>query len=147
MGRFDVKRRKAAALFLLVLCAAMAVSMLNTPEKRTLRMFTRHREALEDEVSTYMERGRMGSELGLTFNYWDGEQPIVEYIAVSRRAASASRYYGFFYSFDGEPVSFQNAGESLTPVSKETWEWSGAGGHYGLVRRLNTNWFYFEAEL
>lgn len=53
----------------------------------------------------------------------------------------------FFYSFDNEPVPFQNADESLIPVSEQEWKWIGEGDNRGIVRRLDTNWFYFEAFL
>ena len=66
---------------------------------------------------------------------------------VNHRIVSASQYYGFFYSFDNEPVPFQNADESLIPVSEQEWKWIGEGDNRGIVRRLDTNWFYFEAFL
>lgn len=141
-----MKHKKAFALLLLCAVTAAAAAA-NTPEQKTIRCFNRHRETLESEIAECLETGRAGSELDLLCNYWDGEHPVVEYIAVRQGLVPASRYYGFFYSFDGSPVSFQNAGEPLTPVSEEAWTWRGAGDNHGLVRRLDANWFYFEAEL
>ena len=74
-------------------------------------------------------------------------QFIIEYLVVNHRIVSASQYYGFFYSFDNEPVPFQNADESLIPVSEQEWKWIGEGDNRGIVRRLDTNWFYCEAFL
>lgn len=142
-----MKHKKAAVLLLLFVCVLIAVSVADTPEKRTIRYFHNHRAALEDDISNTIETGRAASKLNTTFNYWDGEHPIVEYIVVSRGIVSASRYYGFFYSFDNEPVSFQNSEEPLTPISEQEWEWSGEGDNHGIVRRLDANWFYFEAAL
>ena len=113
-----MKHKKAAVLLLLFVCVLIAVRVADTPEKRTIRYFHNHRAALEDDISNTIETGRATSKLNTTFNYWDGEHPIVEYIVVSRGIVSASRYYGFFYSFDNEPVSFQNSEEPLTPISE-----------------------------
>ena len=142
-----MKRKTVFALALLLLCTAVITAAANTPEKRTLRLFNRYRETLESEIAACLETGQIGSELPLTFNYWDGEHPVVEYIAAGQGLAPSSRYYGFFYSFDGTPVSFQNAGAPLTETSEETWTWRGEGDNRGLVRRLDGKWFYFEAEL
>lgn len=142
-----MKRKRMWILLLLFVCMAIAAGAANSPEKRTLRFFDRHREALEEDIAVCMETGQASSTLNLIFNYWDGAHPVVEYIAVSRGLGSASAYYGFFYSFDGEPVSFQNAGEPLTAVSEQEWTWNGDGDDHGLVRRLDVNWFYFEAML
>ncbi len=142
-----MKHKKAVILFSLLACIMIFVGVTNTPEKRTIRYFNSHRATLENEVLNSLETGRAGSELNLTFNYWDGEHPIIEYIVVRSGIVPASKYYGFFYSFDNEPVSFQNANEALTPISEQAWEWNGEGDNHGTVRRLDTNWFYFEAAL
>lgn len=132
---------------MLLVCTIVFVGVMNTPEKRTIRYFNTHRSALENEVLNGIKTGDAGSELNLTYHYWDGEHPIMEYIVVSSGIVPASKYYGFFYSFDDEPVSFQNSGEELTPVSEQEWEWRGEGDNHGTVRRLDTKWFYFEAAL
>lgn len=142
-----MKRKKAAVLFFLLVCVLIAVRAADTPEKRTMRYFNSHRAALEEDISNTAETGRASSKLNVTFNYWDGEHPIMEYIVVGSGIVPASRYYGFFYSFDNEPVSFQNSNESLTPLSDREWEWNGEGDNHGIVRRLDANWFYFEAAL
>ncbi|MCI8809518.1 MAG: hypothetical protein HFF84_05185 [Oscillibacter sp.] len=142
-----MKHKKGIALLLLLFCVAIVVSAINTPEKRTIRYFNSHRIILEEDIMNTIETGQASSRLKLTFNYWDGEHPIVEYIVVNSGIVSASQYYGFFYSFDNEPVSFQNADESLIPISEQEWNWIGEGDNRGIVRRLDTNWFYFEAFL
>ena len=142
-----MKHKKGIALLLLLFCVAIVVSAINTPEKRTIRYFNSHRIILEEDIMNTIETGQASSRLNITFNYWDGEHPIVEYIVVNSGIVSASQYYGFFYSFDNEPVSFQNADESLIPISEQEWNWIGEGDNRGIVRRLDTNWFYFEAFL
>ena len=142
-----MKRKKAAVLFFLLVCVLIAVRAADTPEKRTMRYFNSHRAALEEDISNTAETGRASSKLNVTFNYWDGEHPIMEYIVVGSGIVPASRYYGFFYSFDNEPVSFQNSNEPLTPLSDREWAWNGEVDNHGIVRRLDANWFYFEAAL
>ena len=132
-----MKHKKGIALLLLLFCVAIVVSAINTPEKRTIRYFNSHRIILEEDIMNTIETGQASSRLNLTFNYWDGEHPIVEYIVVNSGIVSASQYYGFFYSFDNEPVSFQNADESLIPISEQEWNWIGEGDNRGIVRSLS----------
>lgn len=142
-----MKHKKALILFLLFVCLLIVAGLANSPSKRTIRYFNRHRAILEDDILKTLETGQATSKLNITFNYWDGEYPIIEYIVVNRGIVPASEYYGFFYSFDNEPVSFQNSNLPLTQISEIEWIWNGKGDNHGTVRRLDTNWFYFEAEL
>ena len=144
-----MKYKKAVFLGVVLVCLGiLAAGVGNTPEKRTVRWFHHHREALEDDILSSLETGRaVSSRSEVSVNYWDGEHPVMEYLVVGCGIAPASKYYGVFYSFDGEPVSFQNAGEPLTPGPEGEWTWSGAGDNHGMVRRLDANWFYFEAAL
>lgn len=142
-----MKYKKGRVLFLLLACAIIFLSMINSPEKRTLRYFKNYRAALEIEALNFIESGQIRNDVNIPFDYWDGEHPIVEWVVVGSGVVPASKYYGFFYSFDDQPVSFQNAGEPLVPISEQEWEWSGEGDNHDVVRRLDTNWFYFEAAL
>ena len=139
------KRRILIAGAALALCALAAALIFNTPERRTVRFFERHREILEEDAAAAREGGRAASRLDLTVNLWEGEHPILEYIVVSTGLAPSSRYHGFFYSFDGVPAAFQNADAALRAAADGAWEWRGAGDNHGRVRRLEGNWFYFEA--
>ena len=143
-----MQKRKILVISALIICAAVAAAVIfGSPEKRTLRYFNAHREALEEDILNFNETGHASSSLDITFNYWDGENPIVEYIVVGRGIVSASHYYGFFYSFSGEPAAFQNVDAELTETSGREWTWNGDGDNRGYVRRLDGNWFYFEAKL
>jgi len=84
-------------------------------------------------------------ELGIKATYWNGEHPIIEYTIGAKGLVSSSRYYGIFYSFDDVPVAFQNANVSLIPISDEEWEWKDGGDNRGIVRKIESNWYYFEA--
>ncbi len=142
-----MKHRKLIILFLTFACVMMTAIVTNTPERKTIRYFNSHRAALEDAVLHHMGAGLEDDNAHIRFNYWGGEHPIAEYTVVSRGLVPSSKYYGFFYSYDNVPVAFQNANQSLTPVSDQTWQWNGEGDNHGMVRRLDANWFYFEAAL
>lgn len=142
-----MKHKKVAALLVLFLCLIVVAGIANSPEKRTIRYFNKYREALEEELLNTAGTARVSEKLGIRFHYWDGVHPIAEYTVAGQGIVPASKYYGFFYSFDNEPVSFQNSNVPLVPVSKQEWKWSEEGGNHGIVRRLDENWFYFEAAL
>lgn len=142
-----VKHKRLIILFLSLLCVIITASASNTPERKTIRYFSSHRAALEDAVLHHMGAGLEDDASHIIFNYWGGEHPIAEYIVASRGLVPSSKYYGFFYSYDNIPVPFQNTDEQLTPVSENEWQWNSTGDNHGIVRRLDTNWFYFEAAL
>lgn len=118
--------------------------MVNSPEKETMRYFGANREILQENVLCYETTGQISNELDVKATYWNGEHPIIEYTMATKGLLPSSRYYGFFYSFDDVPVSFQNANDLLIPISDKEWEWKGKGDNKGIVRKIESNWFYFE---
>lgn len=138
-----LKRRYRIFVTVLVVIAFIAAAIYCiSPERRTLHYYQAHKDVLMKDIT---ENEKPTCSLDLTFNYWDGEHPIMEYIVKSRGIVPSSSYYGLFYSYDGQPVSFQNSGAQLIPVSENVWEWHGAGDNHGLVKWIEENWFYFEA--
>lgn len=131
-------------IFLLIVVIGL-IGTVNSPEKRTLRYFNSNRELLQESILNYELTGNMPDMLDIKITYWNGEHPIMEYTIVTGGLVSASQYYGFFYSFDGVPVAFQNANDALIPISDKEWEWKGKGDNQGVVRKIESNWFYFEA--
>ena len=141
-------KKRVLALLAAVLCAAVLITALwCTPEQRTLRWFARNQAELTQDAFSACAGAPLRSTGRVSANYWDGEHPIVEYIVVSRGIVPASSYCGVFYSPDDVPASFQNSGETLSPVSDIEWTWQGDGDNRGLVRALGDHWFYFEARL
>ena len=141
-------KKRIPTLLAAVLCAAvLIVALCITPEQRTLRWFDRNRAELTQDAAAACAGAPLRAAGRVNANFWDGEHPIVEYIVVSRGIVSASSYCGVFYSPDGVPASFQNSGETLTPVSDTEWTWQGEGDNHGTVRALGDGWFYFEASL
>ena len=137
--------KKIILLITVLLSICFVVYFQNTPEKRTVRYFNNHKTALEEDAKKTIEYGHPVNMLNITADYWRGEHSIVEYTVISKGIVSASTYYGFFYSADDVPVSFQNSGCAMNPVSDSKWTWKSNGDNHGLVRRLAPHWFFFEA--
>ena len=141
-------KKRIFALAAALLCAAVLIAAFwRTPEQRTLRWLDRNRAELTETAAAACAGAPMRAAGRVNAHCWDGEHPIVEYVVASRGIVSASSYCGVFYSPDGVPVSFQNSGETLSPVSDTEWTWQGEGDNHGTVRALGENWFYFEASL
>ncbi|MDO4664300.1 MAG: hypothetical protein Q4A59_05390 [Erysipelotrichaceae bacterium] len=128
-------------LAMIIVVVVGAISLSN-PKRKTLNYFHANKETL---ISDIEENETPTCSLDLTYNYWNGEHPIVEYIVDNQGIAPSSKYYGFFYSYDGKPVAFQNANIELVPISDTEWEWHGKGDNHGYVEFIEGNWYYFEA--
>lgn len=61
-----MKHKKGIALFLLLFCVVIVASVINTPEKRTIRYFNSHRATLEEDVLNTIETGQASSRLNVT---------------------------------------------------------------------------------
>ena len=134
--------------WILVLAFAVGAALfLSTPERRVKGYFRSHQEELTQAVARWQMGERLSFDPGLTVNIWDGDHQIVEYLVTGRGFGSSCSYYGFFYSPDGVPVSFQNSGEMLHRLGQYEWSWQGEGDNRGRVELLLPNWYYFEASL
>lgn len=142
-----MKKKISLIIILFLTCIISIICFLNTPEKKTIRYFNNHKTVLEEDAKKTIEYGRPANTLNITADYWRGEHSIVEYTVISKGIVSASTYYGLFYSLDDTPVSFQNSGCAMKPVSDSEWTWNANDDNSGIVRRLAPNWFYFEASL
>jgi len=59
--------------------------------------------------------------------------------------ASASKYYGFYYSPDDVPAAYQNANNILAAVSNNEGEWSDGTDNGGRTIKILKDWYYYEA--
>lgn len=140
-------KKKKGALLLVLLLAAGAVLVLSAPKQRAMGYFYRHSAELEADVAHWQAGEPIRFDPRLTVNVWEGEHKIVEYIVAGRGLAPSGTYYGFFYSPDGVPVSFQNSGEELSQQRQDEWVWQGEGDNRGYVELMRPCWYYFEASL
>lgn len=138
---------KKKGWILVLAFAAGAVLLLSSPERRTKLYFYRHLTELEAEIVQYQAGERLSFDPKLTVNIWSGEHEIVEYLVTGRGFGPSCSYYGFFYSPDGTPVSFQNSGQKLTRQGQYEWTWQGEGDNRGYVELLRPGWYYFQASL
>lgn len=134
--------------WILVLAFVIGAALfLNTPERRTMGYFRIHQEELTQAAARWQRGEELSFDPRLTVNIWEGEHEIVEYIVVSRGLIPSGSYYGFFYSPDGVPVSFQNSGEELKRLGQYAWSWQGEGDNCGYIELIVPQWYYFEASL
>lgn len=130
-------------LMLAVIFVAVIIAMaIFTPKRKTLNYFYANKDILMKDIS---ENKTPACSLDITFHYRHGEHPIMEYVIDGQGLVSSSKYYGFFYSYDGKPVAFQNSDIELVPISETEWEWNEKGDNHGYVEWMEGNWFYFEA--
>lgn len=76
--------------------------------------------------------------------YWDGENPIVEFITCASGIVPSSGYYGLYYSVSGSPAAFQNSDQPLVQ-GQDGLYWQAEGDNWGKTTRLDDHWFTFEA--
>lgn len=140
-----MRKKRTIPAALIVLFLAVVLFATGRPEGRAREFFESNYELLQEDVKRYSLDNPTGECAGAEVQYFDGEYPIVQYSMGSGGLFSGVQYAGVFYSADDVPVSFQNSGEELIAISENEWEWNGAGDNHGLVRRLELNWFYYEA--
>ena len=133
------------AVIISIILLIVIVRTINSPESVTMRYFNAHIEELKAESIEYENNGRISASIDIKRSIWCGEHTIIEYTILSKGFASSSQYYGVFYSPDDVPVSFQNSNIALVQLSNDVWEWKEAGDNRGLVKKMEDNWYYFEA--
>lgn len=147
-----IKKHRGLVIFLALILVFLGWRWQRSqfdPEQQTKRYFYHHMAELEEDIARWQTEGRLSFQPtpGLMVNVWDSEHDIVEYIVVSRGNVPSSTYYGFFYSPDKVPVSFQNSGEALIQRDQYEWDWRGEGDNHGYVELMQPYWYYFEASL
>mgnify|MGYP000134703903 CR=1 FL=1 len=130
-----VLRRHWLAAAVLVVLAVCGAAYMARPRLQAERFVARHGAELEEQIQT---GGTLPEDLDVTL--WDGERPMAEVILF----AWGDTYYGCYYSPDGVPLPFQNAGLPLHE-EKGGWSWATRGDNHGFTAYLEGNWYYFEA--
>ena len=70
---------------------------------------------------------------------------IVQFCYTGFGLVPSSTYYGFYYSPENVPVSFQNTGLPLTTCEDGTWQWSDGTDNGGVTKSIGNGWFYYQA--
>ena len=137
--------------FTIIICCILIIFLLgsllvwyNRPE----RIFIKNQEVLEGVVEEYFQTGIMSVpniKGVVTFNLWENDHRILEFITKGFGVAPASTYKGFYYSVDGIPVAFQGINETLILEVDNWWHWKGEGDNGGRTKCITGNWYVFEA--
>ena len=139
-------RKQIAALglallpvYLLAACGAgFGGEQILWTENRVKRFVSEHHTALEQAYQTEVVPAGIGYE---TFNIWDGEHPMMEFILFTHWGT----YCGCYYSPDDVPLPFQNVEVGLTQTGETEWTWREKGDNHGTTRKIMDKWYYFEA--
>ena len=142
--------RKKPALFVIPLLLVLAGFLFlhcTTPERSVMRYYRRHIDTIRSDVERHLSTGdALPLPKGIASITETEEDPrIIEYTLSGRGLGPSTSYCGFYYSEDDTPASFHGYGTSLTEISDSEWKWTGEGDNHGYTRRLEKNWFYFEA--
>ncbi len=143
-----MKKLKKWALILLVLGLALALWRFAADRERAVARFVRHHQTQLTELAEGWlaagtgDRRFKGVEVE---GICPGEHPIVQFFYGGWGIVPSSTYYGFFYSPDDVPVSYQNSSAPVRPDGEDRWTWSGEGDNGGVVRKLADKWYYYEA--
>ena len=110
-----MKKKIVFVCLILVITFVGIVSsiLMSNPKRKTLNYFQSNKATLIKDIE---ENETPTCSLDFPFNYWQGEHLIMEYIVNSQGIAPSSKYYGFFYSYDEEPVDFQNVNIGFVPI-------------------------------
>lgn len=137
------KRSGIPALGIVLLAAALIIGAVwvNGPERRAARFVAENGPAF----STLAESGGpVPAEFGgKEVRTWSEEHLMYEFIL--GYGIGDRQYWGVYYSPDGVPLPFQNAGYPLTETGQGSWTWQEQGDNHGTTKKMTDQWYYFEA--
>lgn len=136
----------ASILAGLILLVALR-GYVSNPERKIKSFVEQNEEELARIAEDYLDSGEhvkafQGIEVDGLFK---GTHPMVQFFYSGKGIAPAGKYYGFYYSPDDVPLSYQNAENVLTQVSDTEWEWKDNGDNGGRTVKIMEKWFYYEA--
>lgn len=141
------KRNKIVIVATLIFLTICVVKFISNPEQRIKNFINQNNEELETIAKSYLNsditiKSYKGVEVEQVFK---GKNDIVQFYYGGVGIVPASKYYGFYYSPDDEPVAYQNVNCKLTSISDDEWEWSDGTDNGGRTKRIMKNWYYYEA--
>lgn len=74
----------------------------------------------------------------------NGDNQIVQFMYEGVGIASAGKYYGFYYSPNDIPQSYQCEKKVVTD-GDDSWKWTSGGDDGGITKKICDKWYYFEA--
>jgi len=125
------------SLSIIILC--LVITFVLTPALRVRSFVALYSDSIEDSMSS--GHGISATLPVKSFNSWEGEHNMTEFILF----AFGDTYYGCYYSFDDIPLAFQNAEVELTQNEDTSWTWTAEGDNHGETSKIKDNWYYFSA--
>lgn len=132
-----------AAAAAVAACSGLIAQGVPTPQS----VYVRQLPALTQAVQTILEKPNAAPPdiAGVrAVTYWDGQNPIIEFMTGYTGLVPSAGYHGLYYSLDGSPAAFQNTSRPLAR-GKDGFYWRGEGDDWGKTTRLDDHWFTFEA--
>lgn len=134
-------------LALLVVCGVIIFGVFNKPESKVFSFVKDNKSNLEQLVKDVDKKKESKSnKYKLDEVYETSDDYMVQFSYDVNELITSGKYYGYYYSKEDRPHSFQNQVEKLSKVDENTWEWKEKGSdNGGRTRRICKNWFYYEA--
>lgn len=148
-----MKRRRGNIILvvvtLVVLVAIVGIaSMALDAQRRIFSMVKEHQVIYEQAAHQLLEDGEVLDVENIESMYvFEGEHNMVEFMVDSDGIIPPAQYYGFYYSPDDVPLTFQNVKVPLTEYKENEWEWKEEGDNHGITKKITECWYYFEAWL
>lgn len=140
-------KKKRFLIFLVVISVFIVSKVLFNPYAKISRYVNRNEGNLRASCEFYLEQNHVNkadTEIDV-MGIYGGEHKIVQFLYSGKGIAPASIYYGFYYSPDDIPVPYCNGNEELKRVSDDEWTWEDIGDNGGRIRKIQDNWYYYEA--
>ena len=140
-------KRRICILLLVAILGMFAFKIAFDPYAKISRYVNHNEGNLRASCEFYLEQNHVNwadTEIDV-MGIYGGEHKIVQFFYSGKGIAPAGIYYGFYYSPDDIPVPYCNGNEELTMVSEVEWTWENVGDNGGRIRKIQDNWYYYEA--
>lgn len=140
-------KKKRCLIFLVVISFYIVSKVLFNPYAKISRYVNHNEGNLRALCEFYLEQNpvnKADTEINV-MGIYGGEYKIVQFFYSGKGIVPASIYYGFYYSPDDIPVPYCNGNEELEMVSEDEWTWKDVGDNGGKIRKIQDNWYYYEA--
>lgn len=140
-------KKKMCLIFLVVISVYIVSKVLFNPYAKISRYVNHNEGNLRASCEFYLEQNHVNkadTEIDV-MGIYGGEYKIVQFFYSGKGIVPASIYYGFYYSPDDIPVPYCNGNEELEMVSEDEWTWKDVGDNGGKLRKIQDNWYYYEA--
>ena len=142
-------KTKHMVLAVIAIIALLVVFLWNTcgPFLMNQTMITGYVKLNAEELEVMAQEAGYAERKDGTIRYrrWSHRSDMVEFECWAFGIAPASKYKGFYYSMNDEPIPFQGVMQELVESGKG-WAWQQPeSDNHGYTEKIMDNWYYFEA--